>query len=360
MQHEFGSISILTVWADNCSEQFKSRYQLGWSVLYVNKTTLDVIHLFFFCPQHGKGPPDGLGGNCKNAIKAEEKFRRHLPAAIDVYLWLQQNFTAVHSPGTGLFAIRKRIFRFVPTGIVPRHHIIDSTEFAGISNFYGFAVTKGAPIGRVFYRFTPCDCEACSVGSFHHCLNQDFLGCWSDRFLTVSEEVQPTIKEQLEADIDTLLESYRRSQLHPFFVMYVHKGCDSPSIAMFTADTIWNARSVKVFLLQHNTPVPPGQFNDTVVKVPKSNCLCSRRGCGCLKQHLKTLDKKKILHILVEEKKEGRDTVLRSVFVKDDKSKADKDFVLYHLPKSQMKFLTEFNDRRTKTVGDLSMYVSVM
>ena len=37
-----------------------------------------------------------------------------------------------------------------------------------------------------------------------------------------------------------------------------------------------------------------------------------------------------ILHILVEEKKEGRDTVLRSVFEKDDKSKADKDFVLYH------------------------------
>ena len=28
--------------------------------------------------------------------------------------------------------------------------IIDSTEFAGISNFYGFAVTKGAPIGRCF------------------------------------------------------------------------------------------------------------------------------------------------------------------------------------------------------------------
>ena len=66
---------------------------------------------------------------------------------------------------------------------------------------------------------------------------------------------------------------------------------------------------------------------------------------------------KKILHILVEEKKEGRDTVLRSVFAKNDKSKADKDFVLYHLPKSQMKFLTEFNDRRTQTVGDLSMYV---
>ena len=44
--------------------------------------------------------------------------------------------------------------RHLTTGIVPRHHIIDSTEFAGISNFYGFAVTKGALIGRVFYRFT--------------------------------------------------------------------------------------------------------------------------------------------------------------------------------------------------------------
>ena len=45
------------------------------------------------------------------------------------------------------------------------------------------------------------------------------------------------------------------------------------------------------------------------------------------------------------------------MFAKDDKSKVDKDFVLYHLPKSQIKFLTEFNDRRTQTVGDLSMYV---
>ena len=43
---------------------------------------------------------------------------------------------------------------------------------------------------------------------------------------------------------------------------------------------------------------------------------------------------------------EGRDTV-----------PADKDFVVYHLPKSQIEFLTEFNDRRTQTVGDLSMYV---
>ena len=41
---------------------------------------------------------------------------------------------------------------------------------------------------------------------------------------------------------------------------------------------------------------------------------------------MQTLDKKKISIYWVE-KKEGRDTVLRSVFAKDDKSKENKDFV---------------------------------
>jgi len=104
VQNDFGHIIALSI---------KSRYQLGWSVLYINKTTLKVIHLFLFVPNTGR-VPDGIGGNCKTAIKAEEKFRRHFPAAIDVDdLWLQQNSTAVHSAGTGLFAIRKWIFRFI-------------------------------------------------------------------------------------------------------------------------------------------------------------------------------------------------------------------------------------------------------
>ena len=274
-----------------------------------------------------------------------------------MFLLLQSNFTAVHSPGIGLFSIRKRIFRFVPTGLVPRHHIIESTEFNGISNQYAFGVVKGAPIGRVFHRFTPCACEFCMVGSFVHCLNVDFQGAWSERFLTVTENVQPTIKEQIEADIEHLLDSYRRSELSPFFVMYVKKGCDSPMIAMLTSQSVWNNRSVKAYLLQHNQPVPKGQFNDTAVRVPKSSGLCATRGCNCLKQHMEKLDKHLILNILVEEKKEGRDTVLRSVFAKDEQFKDQRDYSVFHLPKSQMKFLIDFNSRRIDTVGDLRMYV---
>ena len=84
---------------------------------------------------------------------------------------------------------------------------------------YAFAVVTGVHIGRIFHRFTPCDCEYCCVGSFNLCLNANFLGAWSDRILAVTENIQPTVKEELEAEIDTLLDIYRRSQLSPSFVL---------------------------------------------------------------------------------------------------------------------------------------------
>ena len=140
------------------------------------------------------------------------------------------------------------------------------------------------------------------------------------------------------------------------FVFYVNKDCDSPSIAMITRDTVWNNRSLKVFLLPHHkSPVPRGQFNDTTVRVPNNNFLCNRHGCNCLKQHAQKIDKKYILHILVEEKEEGGETILNSVFAKDDKAKSERDFTISHLRKSQIHFLTEFNERRINVVGDLQM-----
>ena len=57
VQNDFGHISVLTVWADNCSEQFKSQYQLGWSVLYINKTTPGShSSLFLLSPTRERSP----------------------------------------------------------------------------------------------------------------------------------------------------------------------------------------------------------------------------------------------------------------------------------------------------------------
>jgi len=106
-----------------------------------------------------------------------------MPATIDVYLWLQENFTDIKSPDTGLFCIRKRILRYVPTGLVPRHRSIDSTAFPGISETYAFAVVKGNPIGKVYYRFWSCDCEPCMLGSFEQCHNEGFLAVWLVKYL---------------------------------------------------------------------------------------------------------------------------------------------------------------------------------
>jgi hypothetical protein len=86
------------------------------------------------------------------------------------------------------------------------------------------------------------------------CLNANFLGALSDQIFAVIGKKQPTVKEELEAEIDTLLDIYRRSQLSSFFVLYVRKGCDSPSVAMLTSQSVWNNRSVKAFILQHNIP----------------------------------------------------------------------------------------------------------
>ena len=87
---------------------------------------------------------------------------------------------------------------------------------------------------RIWYRFSPCDCEFCTIGNFNICLNEEFLRPWADRVIQVTKNLRPTFKEELQANIADLLDTYRHSQLFPFFVMYVIKDCDSPSIAIIT------------------------------------------------------------------------------------------------------------------------------
>jgi hypothetical protein len=296
--NDFELIYSMTVWADNCTEQFKSRFQIGWAALYVNKK---VINQYFFCPQHGKGPPDGLGGNVKTALKNEEKFRRHKAATIDVYLWLQENFTEIKSPDTGLFSIRKRIFRYVPTGLVPRHRCIDSSAFPGISETYAFAVTKGIPVGKVFHRFCSCHCESCMLGSFARCENEAFLGVWGVKYLEVVEAPEPPLKDVVETEIHQKLESYRPlDDLFPFYVVFVNSGCFSLTFAY--KKYILQQCFHQDFHLEHIKEIPEGQLNDTVVKVPNNDFLCAKRRNYCTKQRLQALSKKNIFNIEVEKK----------------------------------------------------------
>ena len=53
------------------------------------------------------------------------------------------------------------------------------------------------------------------------------------------------------------------------------------------------------------------------------------------------LDKQLILNILVGENQEGRDTVLRSVLAKEDQNNDNREYTVFHLPKSQLLLVIE-------------------
>ena len=105
------------------------------------------------------------------------------------------------------FSVRKRIFRFVPNGLVPRHHIIDSSEFSGISTFYAFGSWKEIGLSKAG-SFT--DSHRAIVS---HAALVDLSSVWEKflwglrlRGLNVAEDMQPTVKEQVEV--------YRQSRGH--------------------------------------------------------------------------------------------------------------------------------------------------
>ena len=194
------------------------------------------------------------------------------------------------------------------------------------------------------------------TGEFYACENEQFLDCWSERYITITEDVQPSLQEEIQASIDDTLRVYRASNLFPFFVMYVDSDCPSPSFALINQDTVWNNRSLSCYLLDHHSRVPPGQFNDTTIRVPSATKLCPKRNCPCPKKHLQKLDKKHIFQIAVEEKKEGAETILRSVMCRDDLVLSQTGYSVLHIPKSQTTFITSFNDRRTRICGALRMF----
>ena len=105
--------------------------------------------------------------------------------------------------------------------------------------------------------------------------------------------------------------------------MYVDSDCLSPSFALINQETVKfgttdlcraTARPVK----RHNNAVPNS--------VPRETALAQK--------HLQKLDKKHIIKIAVEEKKEGAETILRSVLCKDDLVLSQTRYTVLHIPKS--------------------------
>ena len=65
-----GVIRSLTLWSDNCGEQFKNKYHFGWGSAFLRKHHLDTLFFNYFVPGHGKGICDSEGGINKHAVAA--------------------------------------------------------------------------------------------------------------------------------------------------------------------------------------------------------------------------------------------------------------------------------------------------
>ena len=77
--------------------------------------------------------------------------------------------------------------------------------------------------------------------------------------------------------------------------MCVSRECPSPSFALINQDTIWTTRDLKAYLLEHHSPVPEGQFNDTSIRVPTPTKLCPKKNCPCPKTLLQNWTKRTLL-----------------------------------------------------------------
>jgi len=133
---------VLTVWADNCSEQFKSRYQLGWSVLYINKTTLEVIHLFFFCPQHGRVPLMDLVGT----VKLQSKLKKNSQGICQLQLMYICGFSKISLlfilPALAFLRSEKESSDLYPTALFPGITSLSRLNLLEFQHFMRFVSRK--------------------------------------------------------------------------------------------------------------------------------------------------------------------------------------------------------------------------
>ena len=60
LQHNAGPLTHLLCWFDNCAEQFKNQWMLGWMSSYAHARSI-IIMFDFVALQHGKRTNDGYG-----------------------------------------------------------------------------------------------------------------------------------------------------------------------------------------------------------------------------------------------------------------------------------------------------------
>ena len=89
--NEHGRIQYLSLWSDNCGEQFKKKFHFGWGSYFLRNFHLDTIFFNYFVPGHGKDICDSEGGISKHAVACAALHGEKLVTGKDLY-----NYLSVH------------------------------------------------------------------------------------------------------------------------------------------------------------------------------------------------------------------------------------------------------------------------
>jgi hypothetical protein len=233
-----GRPKYLSLWSDNCGDQFKNRYQFGWGSMFLRKFGLWGMFFNFFAPGHGKGICDSEGGISKHAVANAALHGAKLSSPYDLYVWLRENavevtsktVNALHSPDI-------REYHYFGENEFLEYHPID-VYIDRINCYHSFSISRSTPL-RLYSRHTTCFCEACKLGNFSNCIDSQFHGEYhiNDLDITLVEQIPDHI--DLGIQMRARLLDLRASYTKPFVVMlYERQNIWRPTFALISPGQI--------------------------------------------------------------------------------------------------------------------------
>ena len=341
-----GRIKYLSLWSDNCGEQFKNRYHFGWGSIFLRKFRLSAIFFNFFAPGHGKGICDSEGGVSKHAVADAALHGAKLVSPFDLFRWLKEHCVDVGSNKYhGLHSPDKRDYHYFHEGEFLDYHPID-LKIDKINCFHNFCISNHDPF-ELFSRNTSCFCLNCKLGHFRTCLDVSFHGEYHTNLLNI--EIVEKVPDHIDLGIDkrqSLMELRTRYDKPYLVMLFQHRDVVRPTFAMISPGATFNVATVRGHIL---APLDPNSnyFNYTKVKIPKGG-LCNRPNHQCPKIHTQLLRFDRICAICVKITDAGN--IINSMKLLQQESTPQ--YWVYTFKDSHLSVLEEYKATRVQVFGD--------
>jgi hypothetical protein len=340
-----GHPRFLSLWSDNCGDQFKNRYHFGWGSQFLEEKELNAMFINFFAPGHGKGICDSEGGIAKHAVANAALHGDKFKSALDLYKWLKKaggqvmskTPFATHSPD-------QREYHFFLDNEFLDYHPID-LKIDKINCFYSFNLNQEEP-KCLKSRKTSCFCVFCKVGNFNNCLDRNFHGSHHVNQMNITVVDQIPVHIDLGLQMRNRMQELRTEYNHPYVVM-VFEGHNTqcPIYYLISPGAFFHPVSVRGHKLELFEP--SNYPNNTRFKIPKGN-FCNIVNHNCRKRHTQLIRFDKICFVGVVTTQAGTMVnVMRSI-----KELQTNNYWVYDFKEIYSNLLTEYHDTRIKVFGN--------